>query len=286
MKRAMATLAGGFMLLIFIVSPAHALKAIVATIAMGEVQVIGIQAKINASISWEGNVVTQSNKLGLFQFSTTNLPQDCVGILSDGVSTIDVVISGCTTKQVVSGGVLKTGQTTCYDSAGNLTVINCSGTGQDGELQRGTARSYTDNGDGTITDNATGLVWEKLNRAGGIHDVGNTYTWEEAFQKIADLNTANFAGHKDWRLPNVNELLSLVNYGKFVYTEAIAAVDSAFDNGVDSFTWARYWSSTWRETFGQAAYVVDFALGTADPVWIIDPAQTAYICVRAVRGGS
>src|SRR5262245_19776257 len=58
------------------------------------------------------------------------------------------------------GQRLKTGQTTCYDPAG--AVILCAGTGQDGELQNGLARSYVDNGDGTITDTKTGLMWEKL----------------------------------------------------------------------------------------------------------------------------
>jgi hypothetical protein len=56
--------------------------------------------------------------------------------------------------------------------------------------------SYTDNGD-TITDNNTGLEWEKKTAG----NVGTLYTWLEAFAYIASLNTANFAGHNDWRLP-------------------------------------------------------------------------------------
>ena len=88
--------------------------------------------------------------------------------------------------------VLKTGQTNCWDSLG--APITCAGTGQDGELQKGAARSYTDNGDGTITDNTTGLMWEKLTDDGSIHDWDNVYTWEGAFAKIAALNAANFAG--------------------------------------------------------------------------------------------
>src|SRR5207249_5145188 len=62
-----------------------------------------------------------------------------------------------------------TGQTTCWDSSGN--VIPCAGTGQDGDLQKGAPLSYTDNGDGTITDNNTGLMWEKLSMDGSVHDV-------------------------------------------------------------------------------------------------------------------
>ena len=62
-------------------------------------------------------------------------------------------------------GLLKTGQTTAY------------GTGSDGDLQKGRSRSYTDNGDGTITDNTTGLMWEKKDQSGGTHDWSNAYTW-------------------------------------------------------------------------------------------------------------
>src|SRR5262245_23398229 len=81
-----------------------------------------------------------------------------------------------------------TGQTTCWDSSG--TMISCTGTGQDGDLQKGAALSYTDNADGTITDNNTGLVWEKLSGDGSVHNVGNTYTWDQAFSgHVAILNS-------------------------------------------------------------------------------------------------
>ena len=58
--------------------------------------------------------------------------------------------------------VARTGQTTCYDSDGN--VIDCAGTGQDGDIQAGVAwpsPRFVDNGDGTITDMLTGLMWLK-----------------------------------------------------------------------------------------------------------------------------
>ena len=60
---------------------------------------------------------------------------------------------------------LQTGQTTAY------------GTGSDGDLQKGASQSFTDNGDGTITDNTTGLMWEKKSDDGTINDWDNTYTW-------------------------------------------------------------------------------------------------------------
>jgi hypothetical protein len=88
-------------------------------------------------------------------------------------------------------------------------------TDDDGAIQAGAPLSYTDNGDGTITDNNTGLVWEKLSMDRSIHDVRNNGTWGQAFFRVEALNSMNFAGHNDWRVPNVKELLSIVNYGTF-----------------------------------------------------------------------
>src|SRR5437773_2844025 len=103
-----------------------------------------------------------------------------------------------------------TGQMTCWDTNGN--VIPCAGTGQDGDLRKGAPLSYTDNGNGTVTDNNTGLVWEKLSMDGSVHDVSTTYPWANAFaQHVATLNSTNFAGHNDWRMPNVKELESIMN---------------------------------------------------------------------------
>ncbi len=63
------------------------------------------------------------------------------------------------------GGPLpRSGQTTSY------------GSGSDGDLRPGAAMSFTDNGDGTITDNVTGLMWEKKDDSNGIHGKDNTYT--------------------------------------------------------------------------------------------------------------
>lgn len=58
---------------------------------------------------------------------------------------------------------------------------------------------YTDNGNGTITDNYTGLVWQKIQQS-------NTMTWEEALAYAASLS---LAGKTDWRVPNAKELQSL-----------------------------------------------------------------------------
>lgn len=57
-------------------------------------------------------------------------------------------------------------------------------------------------------------MWEKLSDDDSIHDVDTTHNWTAAVTtKVAGLNSATFAGYSDWRLPNVNELQSLNNYG-------------------------------------------------------------------------
>lgn len=111
------------------------------------------------------------------------------------------------------GQTLRTGQTLCYEPSGHVAaLIDCTGTQQDGALQRGVSRFFRDNGDGTITDDATGLMWEKLSDDDSIHDKDNGYTWSDAFaSKIAMLNSASFAGRDDWRLPNRFELETLVH---------------------------------------------------------------------------
>ena len=116
----------------------------------------------------------------------------------------------------------QTGQTQCFDSAG-LTIA-CSGTGQDGEFQLGAhwpATRFGTNADTTITDNLTGLAWAPNANVMPTRDPGwdvdfsdndGAVTWQHALDYIAKLNTENYLGHNDWRLPNVNEVLSLINY--------------------------------------------------------------------------
>ena len=279
MKRFLVLIAGLFTVIGFN-SLAEAINITNATVSSGTATISGDHAARSASITWEGLVVDQSSNGGGFTFTTTKIPSDCIGSLSDGVATIDVALTGCTPP---AGGVLKTGQTRCWDSAG--LEIACAGTGQDGDLQKGVARSYTDNGNGTITDNVTGLIWEKLDNLNfaadfsNIHDADNNYsTSTSAFQKITDLNTANFAGNSDWRLPNVKELQSLVFFGR-----SAPAIDSAFNNGTDSFTriTGTYWSSTTFPSVPGQAWGVSFTVGGS--VLVFKTSATNFF-VRAVRG--
>src|SRR2546422_8423425 len=109
--------------------------------------------------------------------------------------TIKAIIPGSllvalfiTTPSFGDGGFPATGQTTSFRA------------GDDGAIQAGAPLRFKDNGDGTITDKNTALVWEKLSADGSVHDGNNLYTWEQAFDgHVATLNRTRFAGHADWR---------------------------------------------------------------------------------------
>ena len=234
--------------------------------------------------------------LGTTEASLTTCQSDrttCTSDLGSCNTTLGTTQASLTTCQsnlatCLGGGLqsqrLKTGQTLCYDNAG--TVIACAGTGQDGELQKGLAVAYTDNGNGTITDTRTGLMWEKLSDDGTIHDQDTTYTWTNAFStKVAMLNAGSFAGFTDWRVPNVNELQSLVDYGA-----SYPAIDAAFNTNCATTCTvltcsctqsSAYWSSSTYEDIPSNAWVVYFQDG-----YVVGYLKDNSGYVRAVRGGS
>jgi hypothetical protein len=75
--------------------------------------------------------------------------------------------------------------------------------------------NFHDNGNGTITDRATGLMWAKSDSAKGMN-------WQDALAWVQAKNKENYLGHDDWRLPNAKELQSIVDY-----TRAPQATDPA-----------------------------------------------------------
>jgi hypothetical protein len=201
------------------------------------------------------------------------------GAAITGVVDIPALIDVCEDAALLGSSPVPCQQ---FPATGQTTVYQ---TGDDGDVQAGATLDYTDNGDGTITDNNTRLQWAKKSSDGSIHDVGNTYTWEDAFAVyVAGLNTANFAGHNDWRLANAKELQSIVNY-----QNVEPAVSAAFNTGCAanctvttcSCTAAsNYWSSTTSTNDPTAAWVVNFNFGF---VITVDKGGDQH--VRAVRGG-
>lgn len=118
------------------------------------------------------------------------------------------------------GSLPDTGQSKCYDRSG--TEIPCDDKtcpGQDAFYANGCASEgrFVDNKDGTVTDNCTGLMWQKasadVNGDGASDDKDFLVGWCGA---LAYCEALSFAGHDDWRLPDVRQLHSLVDYGRLV----------------------------------------------------------------------
>jgi hypothetical protein len=274
MKRFLA--ATGLFVVIVFVSAAEAININVAEVQNGVAFVDGGKAAANATITWEGGNVTTANKNGGFKFSGI-VPADCAGTLSDGVTTIEVVVLDCTPVSVAPAPVPRTGQVTCYDTSG--ATVNCAGTGQDGELQEGVAwpnPRFTDNGNGTITDNLTGLIWLKNANCPPIGIIN----WATALAYVVSLNTdgtmngnncgdtSNGGNHQtDWRLPNIRELFSLVDFA-FHGPALSNAAGTGQATGNDPFTNfaapTYHYSSTTFESAPTIVWAVQFSEGRTD----------------------
>lgn len=133
--------------------------------------------------------------------------------------------------------------------------------------------NFVDNGDGTVTDEATGLMWSQTDSREGM-------TWEDALTWVQQMNDENHLGYSDWRLPNAKELQSLVDYTRSPDTTNSAAIDSIFEatevtNEAGAKDYPFYWCSTTFLRFDSSAafavYVVfGEGLGSMDGVNVID----------------
>ena len=131
---------------------------------------------------------------------------------------------------------------------------------------------FVDNGDGTITDSATGLMWAQ-------DDNGTGLNWQQALAWVEAQNAANYLGYSDWRLPNAKELQSIVDYSRSPDTSSSAAIDPLFNatgitNEGGETDYPFYWSGTthanWTGTPGGSAAYVAFgrALGYMNSTWV------------------
>jgi hypothetical protein len=195
--------------------------------------------------------------------------------------------------------VVDTGQQTFYDDSTEIVAPLPSEPfyGQDAEYE-GPEPSYVDNGDGTVTDLLTGLMWQKT--------PGEKATYDDA---VANAGTFELAGHDDWRLPTIKELYSLIDFGgidpsgwtggdpseltPFIDTEYFDFEYGDADAG-ERIIDAQYWSSTEYvgETMGGDAttFGVNFADGRikgypSEPVGPPGQQFTMTAFVRHVRGG-
>ena len=135
--------------------------------------------------------------------------------------------------------------------------------------------NFTNNGDGTVTDLATGLVWSQSDNGSGL-------LWANALAWVQTRNAANYLGHNDWRLPNVKELQSIVNYSNAPDYNNLPAIDTNYftcttttnEAGTNDFPY--YWTGTTHvgystnNTGGTDADYVAFgrALGWPSNKWV------------------
>ena len=183
---------------------------------------------------------------------TPNLGGSYVFSLTVNDGTVDSTVD--TVAITAKGNIPDTGQTKCYDNSSEI-ICPAEGEafhGQDAQYSTN-LMSYTDNGDDTVTDNVTGLMWQQ-------DDNNITYNWYVASGTYDATNNSattdvcgdlTLGGYTDWRLPTEDELMSIVNYG--TYSPAIDV--TYFPNTNSSF----YWSNT---TYADATdYAWDVNLG-------------------------
>jgi len=220
----------------------------------------------------DADLVTGNIKSGVEIFGVSG-KAEVVDTTSGDATTNDIVsgkkawVSGIeVTGTRPVGPVPKTGQTTSY------------ATGDDGDLEPGVTwpgTRFTES-NGTVTDHLTGLIWLK-----NANVPSATRTWATALTDVAQLNTdgtmngnsagdtSNGGSHQtDWRLPTVQELQSLIDYGQ--YSPALPTGHPF--TGVQS---SYYWSSTtyagltsyaWR-VYLDRGYVRYYPKGYAHYVW-------------------
>ncbi|MGI5820368.1 MAG: DUF1566 domain-containing protein [Armatimonadota bacterium] len=207
-----------------------------------------------------------------------------------------VLISGCggapsadAPASALTYPIVGTAQTACYDATGEIDPPGPREPfrGQDAQ-QQSAPPGYRDNGDGTVTDLVTGLMWQR--------DPGEKVTWQQAMDAAATLD---LAGHTDWRVPSIKELYSLIRFDGYVgrspqasvpYIDTSVFVFSYGDEAVgDRFIDSQFCSST--EYVGavfegiEAIFGVNFADGRIKgyPKGRVGPRQKTYFCLY-VRG--
>ncbi len=138
--------------------------------------------------------------------------------------------------------------------------------------------NFADNGDSTISDNATGLMWAK-------YDAGIGMNWQSALAYAQTRNSQNYLGHNDWRLPHAKELQSIVDYTRSLDATSSAAIDPLFNSSTitdeGGFTdFPFYWSSTTHLDNMGAVYV---SFGEA-PGYVKMPPTATYYTFADVHG--
>jgi len=225
------------------------------------------------TLNWT-DAVSYSNNLTLAGYSDWRLPSEyeLMSIVNYGTYTpsIDTTyFSGTNTSDYWSTTIYANDSTNAWsvnfydgfvrqNSKSNSLYVRCI------RGQENSVSNFTDNGNGTVADNKTGLLWQQ--------GEGGTKTWENAITYCEDLS---LAGYTDWRLPNIKELNSIIDYE--IYNPSI---DINFFPDL-SYT-SYYWSSTTRASSSSDAWIVGSNYGDVG-YYLSKPTNNYY--VRCVRDG-
>ncbi len=120
---------------------------------------------------------------------------------------------------------------------------------------------FTDSGDGTVTDKATGLMWSR-------EDSGRGMDWEEALAWVQEKNAEGYLGYSDWRLPDAKELQSIVDYTRSPDATSSPAIDPLFGctpitNEAGQADYPFYWAGTTHAGFRGGSDAVNLCFGRA-----------------------
>ena len=144
--------------------------------------------------------------------------------------------------------------------------------------------SFVNKGDGTVTDNSSGLMWSQS-------DSASTMNWQEALAWVQTKNAENYLGHNDWRLPNAKELQSILDYSRSPDTSNSAAINAVFNatqitNEGGAADYPSYWSNTTHATYnGSGGFAVYVSFGRALG-WMQLQGQSCYTLVDVHGAGA
>ncbi|WP_282054169.1 DUF1566 domain-containing protein [Maribacter luteus] len=175
---------------------------------------------------------------------------------------------------------IATGQITLYDDDGEVLASVIEGEdfyGQDATYLKGSAMSYTDNGDGTVTDNNTGLMWQQVPSS-------DDYSWADA---VTYCDNLELSGYDDWRMPTLKELFSISDFSSgWPYLDTGYFNLASGEVTKDEQFWANnYYVGTTVEGGSNAAFGVNHVTGHIKAYSATASGPVGGKYVRAVRGG-
>ncbi|CAK0758973.1 conserved exported hypothetical protein [Gammaproteobacteria bacterium] len=246
----------------------------------------GVRDKDN-TYTWDkamGSFVTTVNASGLCGFNDWRVPtiKELTGIVHYGVTSGGTYIDVSYFPNTPASGFWSASADANY--SGNAWYVNFDSGNADygNELNAFQVRlvragqcivNLTDNLDGTVTDGCTGLMWAKCSVGqiyGGDACTGTAsgLTWTQALTAAKDTRLANY---NDWRLPNIKELISLVDYGRY---------SPSIDGNYFPTSASGFWSASASAGYSGSAWYVHFYDGYA-----YSGAKGDAFQVRLVRAG-